>query len=349
MNQEIYFFKSDQFSRRHRRNQERLPMFEPLDRLRFAAETTSRNHRIRHLAAYFCLAAGAALMTGGIFGADIFTIAIATGVFVVSYIGAATLRNWNRPRCPACKSPLPNAELVLACRHCPTCDEEIFAPQTEAPFYPESLIALPPASPLCLWPFLLPFGAFFGGMLLGGLAGEIFSALQLLGQGCLSFGGGIFAAGLGLRFMDFLNPEPHCPVCGKMLQSALVNATGNCNRCGVKLLTTLPPLPEATLPARSHLFLYRRLNRKSEITIFVWLTLIGIGVMIFRTRAHPWLPLLGMYLFGFVIPMIVRCVRNARFRRQHHLTGRCPNCGKAPSAVFFPFPRCSFCGRMRLR
>ncbi len=323
-------------------------MFEPLDRLRFAAETTSRNRRIRHLAAYFCLAAGAALMTGGIFGADIFTIAIATGVFVVSYIGAATLRDWNRPRCPACKSRLPNLELVLGCRHCPACDEEIFAPQTEAPFYPDSLIALPPASPLCLWPFLLPVGAFFGGMLLGGLAGDFFPALQLFGRECLALGCSIFAVGLGLRVMAFPNPPPHCPVCGKTLQSDLVNATGNCNRCGVKLLATLPPLPEATLPTRNHLFLYHRLNRKSEISILVWFALIAIGGMIFRNHAHPWLPLVGMYLFGFGIPMIVRGVRNARFRRQHHLTGRCPNCGKAPSAMTL-FPRCRNCGRLRFK
>lgn len=323
-------------------------MFEPLDRLRFAAEMESRNRRILHLAAYFCLAAGATLMVCGIFNADIFTIAIFTGTFVISYIAAAFWRDRKQPRCPACKSRLPNPELVLACRHCPACDEEIFAPQTEAPFYSESLIALPPASPLSSWQLLIPFSAFFGGVLLGGLAGDYFPSLQPLGQGCIAFGCGIVAVGLYLRRMKLPNPPPHCPVCGKALQSGIVNATGNCNRCGVKLLATLPPLPDAILPDRNHLFLYHRLNRKSEISIPVWFALIGIGGMIFRNHTHPWLPLVGMYLLGFVIPMIVRGVRNARFRRKHHLTGLCPNCGKEPSAMTL-FPRCRFCGRLRLK
>lgn len=286
------------------------------------------------------------------------------------------------PRCAACGRKLFQAGAIPATHRCPGCGG-VVAEDHRPPAAGYEL----PARALrrFRWRLAASRGMAFGtALLLAGLAVVIDVAIRRLGGGddewsrriasWLIFGGSfavLFAAVAPYAVPDvfvraelfwpdrlrrrFRRPGAHldCPACGAEPEHGIVELTGYCTRCGVRLLAESPVAePESAVelpawPALKQYYQWRIAGLCAALALILAVLVLFLPLRLdFAPAAGAVLIVLGGLIWhGRVLPSV---------RRRLHLRLRCPDCGFDHQAFerlrcLLRVRRCLNCRRLLVR
>ena len=327
-----------------------------LDRQNFIEEKLGRQQERHWIRIFYIIFVGILLLVCALVGISLLELSVLCTGILIFYGGLHIVLDRDRTRCPECgkKLALRLSESLIA-RHCYHCGSALFSPKENAhAYYPE--MNRIPALPLHTW--------------LGHCLGkQAFLVLLLIGEMCTIFyyfgnqgyefpASPILAAMLGAILLlialikifrnVLLLGRASCPICDLGMSLHLVNGTGDCNRCGARMLDTLPALPEADLPDFETIREYRKICRKGNgfMAIVVILYLLFVPACIFLKCNLYWIPAGAVVVF---FCWIIKEFLLGIMQRKRHLTGRCPNCGKPTGRPEQLTIRCPHCMRRTVR